>query len=44
MSSPLVAPVTLASADPKAAAMLNAVKAKLGMIVLTQQILLRSCR
>lgn len=25
MSSPLVAPVTLASADPKAAAMLNAV-------------------
>jgi len=32
MSSPLVAPVTLASADPKAAAMLNAVKAKLGMI------------
>lgn len=32
MSSPLVAPVTPDTADPKAAAMLNAVKAKLGMI------------
>ncbi|HEY4083041.1 MAG TPA: peroxidase-related enzyme [Burkholderiaceae bacterium] len=32
MSAPVIAPVTLASAAPKAAATLNAVKAKIGMI------------